>query len=402
MAAICAAQGGAQVSLWERNGNIGKKLAITGKGRCNITNMTDVPELVKHMPGNGRFLYSAFSRFSADDTWEFFESLGLRLKVERGHRVFPASDNAHEVVEILTRALAANNIRLHCGLRAKSLAIRDGRVCGVYDYPGHLEEAEAVIIATGGVTYPATGSTGDGYELARQAGHSIVAPSPSLVPLETEESWPASLAGLSLKNVEMSICSGGRILDKAFGEMLFTHFGISGPIVLSLSKTVTGQPQQGKGLTGLIDLKPALSEEQLDQRLQRNMQKFSRKHFINSLDELLPASLIPVFADLVGIEAHKPVNQITREERREMLYMLKSLPVTIKGPRPIDEAIVTSGGVRVQEIDPQTMASRIMPGLYFAGEVMDVDGYTGGYNLQAAWSSGYVAGSSAASAIEQF
>ena len=402
MAAICAAQGGAQVSLWERNGNIGKKLAITGKGRCNITNMTDVPELVKHMPGNGRFLYSAFSRFSADDTWEFFESLGLRLKVERGHRVFPASDNAHEVVEILTRALSANNIRLHCGLRAKSLAIRDGRVCGVYDYPGHLEEAEAVIVATGGVTYPATGSTGDGYELARQAGHSIVAPSPSLVPLETEESWPASLAGLSLKNVEMSICSGGRILDKAFGEMLFTHFGISGPIVLSLSKTVTGQPQQGKGLTGLIDLKPALSEEQLDQRLQRNMQKFSRKHFINSLDELLPASLIPVFADLVGIEAHKPVNQITREERREMLYMLKGLPVTIKGPRPIDEAIVTSGGVRVQEIDPQTMASRIMPGLYFAGEVMDVDGYTGGYNLQAAWSSGYVAGSSAASAIEQF
>lgn len=402
MAAICAAQGGAQVSLWERNGNIGKKLAITGKGRCNITNMTDVPELVKHMPGNGRFLYSAFSRFSADDTWEFFESLGLRLKVERGHRVFPASDNAHEVVEILTRALAANNIRLHCGLRAKALAIRDGRVCGVYDYPGHLEEAEAVIVATGGVTYPATGSTGDGYELARQAGHSIVAPSPSLVPLETEESWPASLAGLSLKNVEMSICSEGRILDKAFGEMLFTHFGISGPIVLSLSKTVTGQPRQGKGLTGLIDLKPALSEEQLDQRLQRNMQKFSRKHFINSLDELLPASLIPVFADLVGIEAHKPVNQITREERREMLYMLKGLPVTIKGPRPIDEAIVTSGGVRVQEIDPQTMASRIMPGLYFAGEVMDVDGYTGGYNLQAAWSSGYVAGSSAASAIEQF
>ncbi len=402
MAAICAAQGGAQVSLWERNGNIGKKLAITGKGRCNITNMTDVPELVKHMPGNGRFLYSAFSRFSADDTWEFFESLGLRLKVERGHRVFPASDNAHEVVEILTRALAANNIRLHCGLRAKSLAIRDGRVCGVYDYPGHLEEAEAVIVATGGVTYPATGSTGDGYELARQAGHSIVAPSPSLVPLETEERWPASLAGLSLKNVEMSICSEGRILDKAFGEMLFTHFGISGPIVLSLSKTVTGQPRQGKGLTGLIDLKPALSEEQLDQRLQRNMQKFSRKHFINSLDELLPASLIPVFADLVGIEAHKPVNQITREERREMLYMLKGLPVTIKGPRPIDEAIVTSGGVRVQEIDPQTMASRIMPGLYFAGEVMDVDGYTGGYNLQAAWSSGYVAGSSAASAIEQF
>ena len=193
MAAICAAQGGAQVSLWERNGNIGKKLAITGKGRCNITNMTDVPELVKHMPGNGRFLYSAFSRFSADYTWEFFESLGLRLKVERGHRVFPASDNAHEVVEILTRALAANNIRLHCGLRAKSLAIRDGRACGVYDYPGHLEEAEAVIVATGGVTYPATGSTGDGYELARQAGHSIVAPSPSLVPLETEESWPASL-----------------------------------------------------------------------------------------------------------------------------------------------------------------------------------------------------------------
>ena len=392
MAALTAANGGAEVALWERNKSLGRKLAITGKGRCNITNMADTKDLVKNMPGNGSFLYSAFTRFSAEDTWDFFEQHGLQLKVERGRRVFPLSDNAHEVVEVLMQALHEAGVKIEYNLRAKELALQNKQIIGVYDYPGRLYPADAVIIATGGVTYPATGSTGDGYALAAQAGHTIIPPKPSLVPLETVESWPSEVSGLALKNVEMTIRDQDKVLDKAFGEMLFTHFGLSGPIVLSLSKVVTAAAEMGRGLTALIDLKPALSEEKLDERLLRNNQKFSRKHFINSLDELLPASLIPVFVRLVGIDPHKPVNQLTKEERREMVYMLKSLPLTIKGPRPISEAIVTSGGVQVKEINPKSMASNLISGLYFSGEVIDIDGYTGGYNLQAAWSSGYVAG----------
>lgn len=392
MAALTAANGGAEVALWERNKSLGRKLAITGKGRCNITNMADTKDLVKNMPGNGSFLYSAFTRFSAEDTWDFFEQHGLQLKVERGRRVFPLSDNAHEVVEVLVQALHEAGVKIEYNLRAKELALQNKQIIGVYDYPGRLYPADAVIIATGGVTYPATGSTGDGYALAAQAGHTIIPPKPSLVPLETVESWPSEVSGLALKNVEMTIRDQDKVLDKAFGEMLFTHFGLSGPIVLSLSKVVTAAAEMGRGLTALIDLKPALSEEKLDERLLRNNQKFSRKHFINSLDELLPASLIPVFVRLVGIDPHKPVNQLTKEERREMVYMLKSLPLTIKGPRPISEAIVTSGGVQVKEINPKSMASNLISGLYFSGEVIDIDGYTGGYNLQAAWSSGYVAG----------
>ena len=395
MAALAASEGGGDVTLWERNETLGRKLAITGKGRCNITNMCDTRDLVKNIPGNGAFLYSAFARFAAEDTCSFFEHRGLPLKTERGRRVFPVSDDAHEVVDVLVRSLQQAGVKVEYHLRAKELCLRDGRVCGVYDYPGRLHAADAVIIATGGVTYPGTGSTGDGYALAEQAGHTIIPPKPSLVPLETVESWPGELSGLALKNVEMTVCSQGKVLDKAFGEMLCTHFGISGPIVLSLSKAVTAAPDAGRGLTALIDLKPALSEEKLDERLQRNNQKFSRKHFINSLDELLPASLIPVFVRLVGIDEHKPVNQLTREERLEMVYMLKALPLTIKGPRPIEEAIVTAGGVQVKEISPKTMASTLASGLYFAGEVIDIDGYTGGYNLQAAWSSGFVAGHSA-------
>ena len=394
MAALAAANGGAEVALWERNKSLGRKLAITGKGRCNITNMADTKDLVKNMPGNGSFLYSAFTRFSAEDTWDFFEQHGLQLKVERGRRVFPLSDNAHEVVEVLVQALHEAGVKIEYNLRAKELALQNKQIIGVYDYPGRLYPADAVIIATGGVTYPATGSTGDGYALAAQAGHTIIPPKPSLVPLETVESWPSEVSGLALKNVEMTIRDQDKVLDKAFGEMLFTHFGLSGPIVLSLSKVVTAAAEMGRGLTALIDLKPALSEEKLDERLLRNNQKFSRKHFINSLDELLPASLIPVFVRLVGIDPHKPVNQLTKEERREMVYMLKSLPLTIKGPRPISEAIVTSGGVQVKEINPKSMASNLISGLYFSGEVIDIDGYTGGYNLQAAWSSGYVAGCS--------
>lgn len=396
MAALMAAKKGACVTLWERNKNLGRKLAITGKGRCNITNMADNRELVQNMPGNGAFLYSAFFSFSAEDTYDFFTDQGIELKTERGRRVFPLSDNAHEVVDTLSQALVKAKVKVQYKLRAKSLCIRKGIINGIYDYTGRLHEADAIIIATGGVTYPITGSTGDGYSLAIQAGHSIIPTRPSLVPLETEEKWPAEISGLSLKNVEMRICDKEKVLGKEFGEMLFTHFGISGPIVLSLSHAVTALPENGKGIKVFIDLKPALSEEQLDERLKRNIEKFSRKHFINSLDELLPSSLIPVFVQLVGIDEHKLVNQLTREDRAKILNMLKGLPLTIKGPRPIAEAIVTAGGINVKEIDPKTMGSKLVDGLYFAGEVMDIDGYTGGYNLQAAWSSGFVAGNNAA------
>lgn len=396
MAALVAAESAADVSLWERNQSLGRKLAITGKGRCNITNQADIKELVKNIPGNGSFLYSAFSRFASDSICRFFEQKGLPLKVERGRRVFPVSDSAKDVVDVLEQALLQAGVKIKTRMRAKGLSLNQGRIDGVYDYNRTFTAADAVIIATGGVTYPATGSSGDGYALAIAAGHSIIDPKPSLVPLETVEDWPGQISGLSLKNVRLSIYDRGKMLDQAFGEMLFTHFGISGPIVLSLSKAVTAAPEQGRGLTALIDLKPALDEQQLAERLKRNNAKFIRKHFINSLDELLPASLIPVFVRLVGIDAHKQVNQLTRVERQEIGLMLKALPLTIKKPRPIDEAIVTAGGVCVKEIDPKTMRSKLVDNLYFAGEVLDIDGFTGGYNLQAAWSSGYIAGISAA------
>lgn len=396
MAAISAAKAGAEVELWERNKQLGKKLSITGKGRCNITNQADTRELVKNIPGNGSFLYSAFSRFAAAETVNFFEGQGLPLKVERGRRVFPQSDDAKDVVAVLDSALAKAGVQILFGLRAKKLSIKNGHLQGVHDFSGALHACDAVIIATGGITYPATGSSGDGYSLAEQAGHSIVMPKPSLVPLETVDTWPTEVSGLSLKNVQISICQQRKVLDSAFGEMLFTHFGISGPIVLSLSKAVTAAENGGSGLVALLDLKPALSEQQLEERLLRNNEKFSRKQFINSLAELLPSSLIPVFVRLSGIPADKPVNQITREERQTLRLLLKELPLTIKKARPIDEAIVTAGGVSVKEVDPKTMMSKLVENLYFAGEVLDIDGFTGGYNLQAAWSSGYVAGESAA------
>ena len=397
MAAISAADRGAKVILMERNKQLGRKLAITGKGRCNITNQTGVEELIQHLPGNGAFLYSAFSRFGAEDTIAFFEArCGLPLKTERGRRVFPKSDCAHDVVDALNRVLQDCGVAVHFNCRVKKLAMEQGKVSGVYDASGRFYAADAVIIATGGVTYPGTGSTGDGYLLAKEAGHSIVAPKGALVPLETEERWPEKASGLSLKNVTLRVLRGEKVLDEAFGEMLFTHFGISGPMVLSLSKTVCAQPEEGRGLRLLLDLKPALSPEQLDERLQRDMTKFSRKQFCNSLGELLPASLIPIFVRLSGIPAEKAVNQLTREERTHIGCLMKNLPLTVAGPRPLEEAIVTAGGVTVREVSPKTMESKLVQGLYLAGEVLDVDGYTGGYNLQAAWASGYVAGCAAA------
>lgn len=400
MAAIAAAEAGASVTLWERNRQLGKKLAITGKGRCNITNNApSVQELVRHIPGNGPFLYGAFSRFSVQDTLDFFTAAGLPLRTERGRRVFPLSDNAQDVVAALEKRLEQAGVCVRYGMRAKKLALSNGAVAGVYDFSGALHPAGAVIVATGGVSYPLTGSTGDGYSLAEQASHSIVPPRPSLAPLETVETWPAELAGLALKNVDVSLYQGDKLLEKGFGEMLFTHFGVSGPLILTLSRAVCFGREQGGEMRAVIDLKPALDAEQLDQRVQRNFLRFSRKYYQNSLGDLLPASLIPVFVGLSGIPGDKPVNQISREERRRLVTLLKGLALTVKGPRPIDEAIVTAGGVNVREVDPKTMASRLVRGLYFAGEVLDIDGYTGGYNLQAAWSSGYVAGCAAAALL---
>lgn len=402
MAALTAAQNGVETQLWERNKSLGRKLAITGKGRCNITNNAPLQELVRQISGNGAFMYSALSRFGPAEVMDFFEQdCALPLKTERGRRVFPQSDRAADVVAALRQQLERAGVNVVCQRRAKRLELRQGRVCGVYDYSGACHSARAVVVACGGMTYPATGSTGDGYQLAAQAGHSIVAPKPSLVPLETVEEWPKQLSGLSLKNVELRVTSGERLLAKDFGELLFTHFGLSGPIVLSLSRPICAQPQQGRGLGLLLDLKPALSLEQLDQRLQRDFGQFSRRRFANSLEQLLPASMIPVFVQLSGVEPELPVNQLAKAQRRRIGELLKALPLTVSGPRPLAEAIVTAGGVNVRELEPKTMASRLAQGLYFAGEVMDVDGWTGGYNLQVAWSSGRAAGLAAAAYCQQ-
>ena len=397
LAAHTAAIQGCSVELWERNRQLGRKLAITGKGRCNITNDTmDIQELVGHIPGNGAFLYGAFHRFGPQDVKNFFTKAGLELKTERGRRVFPASDRAQDVVDTLRVQLEQAGVTIRYGLRAKRLALDGERVVGVYDFSGALHPAVAVILATGGMTYPATGSTGDGYTLASQVGHYIVEPKPSLVPLETVETWPARVSGLSLRNVELSLWDDVRLLRREQGEMLFTHFGVSGPLVLSASQTACNPVYRDIPLTMKIDLKPALSWEQLDERLRRDFTVMSRKQYRNSLHLLLPASLIPVFVELSTIPEDKPVNQLSRSDRQRMIELLKGLCLHVRGPRPMAEAIVTAGGVCVKEVDPKTMASRLIAGLYFAGEVLDVDGYTGGYNLQAAWSTGYVAGFSAA------
>ncbi|MDO4581175.1 MAG: NAD(P)/FAD-dependent oxidoreductase [Bacillota bacterium] len=396
MAALTAAAGGAPVTLLERNQRLGRKLAITGKGRCNITNNSAIEQIIANLGANGSFLYGALSRFSVADTLDFFTQAGLPLKTERGGRVFPKSDRAADVAAVLQRQLQIAGVRVLYGRRIRHLSLQEGAVRGVIDAEGRAFPAAALIVATGGMTYPATGSSGDGYDLAREAGHSIVRPRPSLVPLETVETWPAQLSGLSLRNVELSVYDGERLLGREFGEMLFTHFGVSGPIVLSLSRLVTGASGQGAGLGLRIDLKPALSVEQLERRLQRDLDAFSRRHLVNALDELLPLALVKLLPQLAGVDAHKPANQISRAERGRLLQTLKALPLTVKGARPIDEAIVTAGGVKLAEIEPQTMRSKLTEGLYFAGEVLDIDGMTGGYNLQAAWSSGFVAGQAAA------
>lgn len=390
MAAWAASQNGKKVLLLEKNKLLGKKLLITGKGRCNVTNNCTTEEFMANIPSNAKFLYSAYSRFSCIDTMRFFEEHGVKLKTERGNRVFPESDKAKDIVLAFERALKNDFIEIKND-RAKELIIENGGIKGVKCEDGEYF-ASSVLVATGGKSYPLTGSTGDGYDFAKQAGHTITPLVPSLVPIVSKESFPAEMMGLSLKNVVLSLKDSqtGKILFSEMGEMLFTHFGVSGPLVLSASAHI--RKMQPDRYLLVIDLKPSLSEEKLDLRIQRDFSDNLNKDFINSLGKLLPAKMIPVVARLSGIPANTKVNQITKKQRAELVKLLKNFTITAKAFRPIEEAIITGGGVNVSEINPKTMESKLVKGLYFAGEVLDVDAYTGGFNLQIAFSTGYTAG----------
>lgn len=394
MAAGTAAQRGKTVLLAERNDRIGRKIMISGKGRCNVTNACSLlNELIENVPVNSRFLYGAFSRFMPYDTIDFFEELGVPLKIERGSRVFPQSDKSVDIVDALDRFLKANGVK-----RVKSRIVKfnivDSRIVTAQDENGKIYEADSYIVATGGKSYPLTGSTGDGYELARQCGHTITELKPSLVPLEASAQWVKELQGLSLKNISITVFDNEtyREIYSDFGEMLFTHFGVSGPVILSASSHIKNFEKDKYSI--IIDLKPGLSEEKLDARILRDFNEFPNKSIANGLSKLLPHKLIPVIVKLSGIPTDLKVNQITKDMRRELVYLLKHFTVNISGFRPIEEAIVTSGGVDVKEINPKTMKSNICDNLYFAGEVIDVDAYTGGFNLQIAFSTGVSAGKS--------
>ena len=392
MAAVIAGREGAKVTLLEKMNYVGKKMGITGKGRCNITNACDMSDFIKNTPGNGKFLYGAYERFTNEDLLQLLHDAGLETKVERGGRVFPASDSALDVRNTFMKLMKHYGVDVHLEEPVKKLLIDDGVVTGVVT-DRETYHADAVVIATGGKSYPATGSTGDGYILAAQVGHKITDIRPSLVPIVTEESWVKDLMGLSLRNVELSIVAKNKVQAKMFGEMMFTHFGITGPIVLSLSHTV-GKLMRKKniGTIGLdINLKPALSPETLDKRLQKDFDLYSKKQLINGMKDLLPSRLIQLIIELAGIDPQKPINQISKEERQQIGYMLQHMPLTVKGLRPVEEAIVTAGGISLKEFNPKTMESKLVKGLYGAGEVLDIDAFTGGYNLQAAFSTGYVA-----------
>jgi predicted Rossmann fold flavoprotein len=398
MAALTVAGHGIPVLLIERNRRIGRKLLISGGGRCNLTNQVDLAELITNIPGNGKFLHSAFWWFGPAELIAFIENeLGIPTKVERGRRVFPVSDRASDIVTAFDRALVTAGVARLPETRVKQLVLENGCVIGVACEDGRVLTGSAIIVATGGLAYPGTGSSGDGLHWARQIGLDVVAPFPSLVPLETEEEYPARLEGLSLINVRVDACQAGRKIASEFGEMLFTGSGVSGPTILTLSRSIV--PRLGPGqppITLAIDLKSALSETELDARIQRDFSAFSRKLFKNALDELLPQKLIPVFIDCSGIDPVKPVHQITRNERQCLLRLFKAFTLTIRCAGSYQEAIVTGGGVSVKELDPRTMECKRFPGLYFAGEVVDVDGYTGGFNLQIAFSMGRAAGEAAA------
>ncbi|MBE7002899.1 MAG: NAD(P)/FAD-dependent oxidoreductase [Ruminococcaceae bacterium] len=393
-AAIFAARGGASVTLLEPNERLGKKLNITGKGRCNVTNDSERDELIANVPRNGRFLYSAFSHMSGRDTMAFFESLGVPLKVERGKRVFPVSDRSFDISAALERELKRLGVRLVRD-RAEALILKDGGIAGVKCANGQLS-ADAAVVATGGVSYPATGSTGDGYRLAKQAGHTVIPPRGSLVPLVCVGTDCAEMQGLSLRNVTLTVRDPkGKTVFSELGELLFTHFGVSGPLVLSASAHMRDFEKGHYRLS--IDLKPALDEKKLDERLLRDLAERSNQDFYNVLGGLVPRSMAPVLIRRTGIAADTKANSITKEQRRRLLDTLKSFSLEAEGTRGVEEAIITSGGVKVSEVEPGTMASKLVRGLLFAGEVLDVDAYTGGFNLQIAWATGRAAGEAAAS-----
>ena len=398
MAAIHAARLGADVTVFEKNERCGRKLRITGKGRCNVTNHCTRDVFFANVTGNARFLFSAWDRFSAEDTEAFFEELGVPLKVERGNRVFPVSDKATDIVDALVRECRRTGVNIVCATVAE-LLVEGGRVRGVRTSRGEMQ-FDAVIVATGGVSYPLTGSTGDGYRFATAVGHTVVTPTASLVPLVEDGNFCAGVQGLSLRNVRLSVHDAvkNKTVFEDFGEMLFTHYGLSGPLVLSASAHLTDMCP-GR-YTLFIDLKPALDEKTLGARLLSDFKKYQNRDFLNALSDLLPQKLIAPLVRLSGIDARKKVNAITREERFALLALLKGLPVKVRGFRPIAEAIITKGGVALTEISPRTMASKKAQGLYFAGEVLDLDAYTGGFNLQIAFSTAVLAGESAACMIE--
>lgn len=395
IAAGTAASMGRRTLLVEKNEKLGKKLFITGKGRCNVTNTADFDEFMKNIPKNSKFFYSAFNGFSNNDLIGLLEALGLKTKVERGGRVFPESDKSSDVIKALERYM--NKYKVDVKLNSKVLNIRqeDGTVNGVLLDNGEFIGCTSVILCTGGVSYPQTGSAGEGYEIAKKAGHSINELMPSLVPLVVKEPFIKELQGLSLKNVSVKAMADGKQVYEDFGEMLFTHYGLSGPIILSSSFYVSDHLRKKKEIKIGIDLKPALSEEELDKRIIRDFEKNTNRQFKNSLDELLPQKLIPVIISLSGIDDSKEVHQITKAERKALVKLLKDFSLTVSGTRPIAEAIVTSGGINLKEINPKTMESKLIKGLYFAGEIIDLDAFTGGFNLQIAFSTGYAAGMNA-------
>ena len=399
MAAFTSSKLGNDTILLEKMNSIGKKLLITGKGRCNITNALPIDEFMDFIPGNGKFLYSSFKEFNNKDIINILEEQGVKTKIERGNRIFPVSDKSQDVLKVFEKLLKQYGTKVRTNTRVKKILIKEKRVVGVETEAGEKINADKVIIATGGKSYPGTGSTGDGYELAKSLGHTIIDIKPSLVPLNiVEKNICKQMQGLSLRNVKIKVVADTKIVYEDFGEMLFTHFGVSGPIILSASAIILRYKNIGELLKNRkveieIDLKPALDTEKLDNRLLRDFNEAKNKQFKNSLDKILPQKMIPIIIHKSGINEEKPVNEITKQERKMLSELLKKFTLTIDSLGNIDEAIITAGGISTKEINPKTMESKLINGLFFAGEVIDVDAYTGGFNLQIAWSTGFVAGS---------
>lgn len=391
VAAIFAARNGHRVELFEKNEKIGKKLFITGKGRCNVTNAGDMDALFDAVKSNPKFLYSAFYSFTNEQAMDFFEELGVRLKVERGNRVFPQSDHSSDIINALKHELERLGVEIHLCTEVKDVLVEHEKFTGIVLKNRKKVSGDACVVATGGISYASTGSTGDGYRFAEKTGHKVTELYPSLVPMEVKEWYAKELQGLSLRNIQGTILDGNKKLYEEFGEMLFTHYGVSGPIIISAS-SVVGKKLQDKELTLKIDLKPALSREQLDQRVLRDFEENKNKQFKNAVDKLFPAKLKPIMIVLSGISPEKKVNEISKEERLRFVDLIKNFKMSLTGLRSYNEAIITKGGVSVKDIDPGTMESKKISGLYYAGEVLDLDALTGGFNLQIAWSTGYLAG----------